>query len=232
MWRSDNTAPVFFSLFVFFMFSKVDRCGSCAVSNRQRLRSGNRLVNPDLAGKSRWLGSTSYEALRVKLVGRIEYILAAPQNVFRLSIVNRGWRQQAYAGVTVFFVIPTKKTLTERTTVLDAPKTVRELRPILHRSELALGEGIVVRDVRPPMRFGNTEIGEQKGYWLGPHRGATIGVQRELIGLDVLFLAAILDQPLGQFRAFTISDHPAGNVTTEDIEDRVQVEIRPFRGTE
>jgi hypothetical protein len=38
-------------------------------------------------------------------------------------------------------------------------------------------------------------------------------MQGELTGLDVLFLAAVLDQPLGQLRAFTISDHPAGDVT-------------------
>ena len=133
--------------------------GSC-FSHRQRFRSGNRLVNPDLAGKSRWFGSASYEALRVTLVSNIEHILALPQDVFRLAIVNRGWRQQAYAGVTMLFVVPPKKTLTESTTVLDAPKAVRELRPIFQGSELALGKGIVVRDVRPTMRFRDTQIGE------------------------------------------------------------------------
>src|SRR5205807_1790722 len=91
----------------------------------------DRLVDPDLAGKSRWCGSASYEALRVKLVSNIEHILALPQDVFRLAIVNRGWRQQAYAGMTVLVVVPPKKTLRESTTVLDAPKAVRELRPIL-----------------------------------------------------------------------------------------------------
>ena len=64
---------------------------------------------------------------------------------FRLPIVNRRWRQQTYAAVTVLLVIPLKKTLTESTTVLDAPKAVRELRPIFRGSELALRERIVVR---------------------------------------------------------------------------------------
>src|SRR5438445_7790637 len=112
---------------------------SSAFSHGQRLRSGNRLVDPDLTGKSRWFGSASYEALRVTLVSNIEHILALPQEVFRLTIVNRRWRQQAHAGVTVLLVVPTKKPLTESTAVLDTPKTVRELRPIFHGSELALG---------------------------------------------------------------------------------------------
>src|SRR5207248_4670182 len=105
-----------------FRIFRVDRCG-------QRFQSGP--VNPNFAGKSRWFGSASYEALRVKLVSNIEHILALPQDVFRLAIVNRGWRQQAYARMTVLVVVPPKKTLTESTTVLDTPKAVRELRPIL-----------------------------------------------------------------------------------------------------
>jgi hypothetical protein len=79
------------------------------------------------------------------MVSNVEHILALPQNVFRLPIVNRHWRQQTYAGVTVLLVIPLKKTLTERTTVLDvldAPKAVRELRAIFQGSELALEKGL------------------------------------------------------------------------------------------
>src|SRR5207302_9343059 len=117
-------------------------------------------VNPDFVGKDRWFGSASYEALRVTLVSNIERILALPQDVFRLTIVNRRWRQQAYAGVTVLFVVPPKKTLTESTTVLEETKALQELRPIFHGSELALGVRIVIRDVRPTMRFCDPQIGE------------------------------------------------------------------------
>jgi hypothetical protein len=46
----------------------------------------------------------------VTLVSNIEHILALPQEIFRLTIVNRRWRQQAYAGVTVLLVVPAKKT--------------------------------------------------------------------------------------------------------------------------
>jgi hypothetical protein len=58
-----------------------------------------------------------------------------PQSVFRLPIVNRGWRQQADTGVTVFLIVPVKKPLTESAAVLDAAKAVRELRPIFHGAE-------------------------------------------------------------------------------------------------
>jgi tetratricopeptide (TPR) repeat protein len=51
-------------------------------------------------------------------------------------------------------------------------------------------------------------------------------MQGELTGLDLLFLAALFDQPLGQLRAFAISDHPTGDVTAENIEERA-IELNP-----
>ena len=42
----------------------------------------------------------------VKLISNIKHILALPQDVFRLAIVNRGWRQQAYPRVTMLSVVP------------------------------------------------------------------------------------------------------------------------------
>jgi hypothetical protein len=104
-------------------------------------------------GRAGGFRSASYEALWVTLVSNIEHILALPQEVFRLTIVNHRWCQQAYPGVTVLLVVPPKKNLTKSTTVLDAPKAVRELRPILEGAELTLGIRIVVRNVRPTMRF-------------------------------------------------------------------------------
>src|SRR5207248_9004978 len=104
-----------------FRIFRVDRCG-------QRFQRGP--VNSNFAGKSRWFGSASYEALRVKLVSNIEHILALPQDVFRLAIVNRGWRQQCYAGMTVLVVVQPKKTLRESTTDLVEHIVVLDLRPI------------------------------------------------------------------------------------------------------
>src|SRR6202008_288606 len=106
----------------------------------------------------RWFRSASYEALRMKLVSNIEHILALPQNVFRLAIVHHRRRKQAQAGVAMFLVVPTKKSLTETMAILNAPETVRELRPILQGAELAFRVRIVVRNVRPTMRFGHSQI--------------------------------------------------------------------------
>ena len=134
-----------------FRIFRVDRCG-------QWFQSGP--VYPNFAGKSRRFGSASYEALGMKLVGNIEHFLALPQNVFRLAIVHHRRRKQAQAGVAMFLVVPRKKSLTESTAILNAPETVRELRPILQGAELAFRVRIVVRDVRPAMRFRDTQIGE------------------------------------------------------------------------
>ena len=60
----------------------------------------------------------------------------------------------------MFLVVPAKKSLTESTTVLNAPEAVRELRPILQGAELAFRIRIVVRDVRPAMRLGDPQIGQ------------------------------------------------------------------------
>ena len=48
-------------------------------------------------------------------------------------------------------------------------------------------------------------------------------MQGELTGLDLLFLAALFDQPLGQLGAFAISDHPTGDIPAEHIEEDVQI---------
>ena len=44
-----------------------------------------------------------------------------------------------------------------------------------------------------------------------------------------MFDATVLDEELGEFGAFAQGDHPAGDVTTEDIEDHVEVEVSPYR---
>src|SRR4029077_10142525 len=133
--RSTHSIPAFVLLQTHFAFSELIRY-------RQRFQSGP--VNPNFAGKSRWFGSASYEALRMKLVGNIEHFLALPQNVFRLAIVHHRRRKQAQAGVAMFLVVPTKKSLTESSAILNAPETVRELRPILQGAELAFRVRVVV----------------------------------------------------------------------------------------
>src|ERR1700746_1811300 len=89
----------------------------------------------------------------MKLVGNIEQFLSFPQNVCRVAIVHHRRRKQAQAGMAMLLVVPAKKSLTESSAILNAPETVRELRPILQGAELAFRVRIVVRNVRPTMRF-------------------------------------------------------------------------------
>ena len=96
----------------------------------------NRLVDPDGVGKSRGLGNASYEALRVKLIRDVEHSLALAHDACCLTAVHRGRREQAQTRVTMLFIVPTEKSLTESATILNAPEAVRELRPILQGAKL------------------------------------------------------------------------------------------------
>ncbi len=74
----------------------------------------------------------------MELIRDVEHRLTLLQDAFCLPVVHHRWREQAQAGMAMLFVVPTKKSLTESTAVLQASETVRELRPILQRAELAL----------------------------------------------------------------------------------------------
>ena len=43
----------------------------------------------------------------------------------------------------------------------------------------------------------------------------------------------LTDEPLGQPGAFAFGDHPAGDVTAEDVQDHVEIDVvAPFLGHE
>ena len=54
-------------------------------------------------------------------------------------------------------------------------------------------------------------------------------MKRELARLDSLACAGLADQLLREGRALVVRDHPAHDVAAEDVEDHVQVEVRPLR---
>src|SRR5947208_5642545 len=57
-------------------------------------------------------------------------------------------------------------------------------------------------------------------------------MNRQLSRLDFLFATRIRNEPFGQFRTFTVGNHPAHHIAAEDVEDHVEIEICPLRGTE
>ena len=70
--------------------------------------------------------------------------------------------------------------------------------------------GVVVRDVRTRVASGDAEVREQQPDGLGGHRGASIGVQGELVVLDVLDLAALGDAFFGEESVFAGRDGQIG----------------------
>src|ERR1035441_2916569 len=93
----------------------------------------------------------------------------------------------------VLAVIPAKKVLTEDAGVLDRAETIGKLRSVLESFELTFGVGIVIRDMRPTVRLGDSQVRQQEGNRLGGHRGSAIGVEVELAGHDELLVAGVAD---------------------------------------
>ena len=57
---------------------------------------------------------------------------------------------------------------------------------------------------------------------LAAHGRAAVGVNRELLRLDALLRAGLLDQALGQVSALLDRHHPAHDVAAEEVEDHIQ----------
>ena len=102
-----------------------------------------------------------------------------------------------------------------------------EVGVVLQRFELRLGEGVVVADVGAAQRAGDPEVGKELRGALAGHRRAAVGVQGEGLGGDVLFDTGVLDEPRGECGALALGDHPAHDVTAEEVDQDVEVEVRP-----
>jgi hypothetical protein len=70
------------------------------------------------------------------------------------------------------------------------------------------------------------EVGEQELHRLGALRRAAVG-----LGGDLLLLGRLLDQRLGQLSVLQVLDRPADDVAAEQVEDHVQVVVRPLGRT-
>ena len=53
----------------------------------------------------------------------------------------------------------------------------------------------------------------------------------ELAGLDTLFAASIGEEFFGERGAFAMGDHPADDITAEDIQHDVEIEVSPLGGS-
>lgn len=65
------------------------------------------------------------------------------------------------------------------------------------------------------MGFGDAQIGEQKGHWLGGHARSTVGVHGQLSWGDGVFRTGLGDELLGQGGGLAGCDHPADDVAAK-----------------
>ena len=102
----------------------------------------------------------------------------------------------------MLLVVPLEKLLAEGAAVLDAAEAIRELRAVLHGSKLAFRIRIVVGNIGSAVGLGDAQVGHQKGYRLGLHDPAAVGMDGELAGGNLVLADGFLDELLGQFGAF------------------------------
>src|SRR4051794_7063680 len=115
----------------------------------------------------------------------------------------------------MLLVVPLEKLLAESTAVLNAAEAVGELGAILHGSKLAFRIRIVVGNIRSAVGLGDTQIRHQKGYRLGLHDPAAVGVDGELTGRNRVLADGLLEELLGQFGTLPSGYHPAGDIAAE-----------------
>ena len=80
--------------------------------------------------------------------------------------------------------------------------------------------------MRPAVRLGDPEVGQQEGGCLGFHGAAAIGVQRQLTGWNGMLGERLVKEGLEQSGVFRVGDAPTDDAAAEDVEDDIQVEIR------
>ena len=147
------------------------------------------------------------------------------------SVVDHRGRHHADSGVSVLVVVPGKEGLAERACILDTAETIGKLGAVFHGAEMAFRVGVVVGGVRPAVGFGDAEIGQQQSHGFPSHGRAKVGMNSQGVGLDVLLGAGFREKKFGQFGGFARSQHPAHDVTAEDIQHYVKIEVGPFDGT-
>ena len=78
---------------------------------------------------------------------------------------------------------------------VDGLETARTGCMVLHRLELRLAEGIVVRGMRTAVALGNAQVDQQLAQGLAFHRTAIVGMKGELVGLNAVFMGCFSNEP-------------------------------------
>ena len=80
----------------------------------------------------------------MRVIRSFEYGLSLLERFHREAVMHLRGRQEAQTAMVMVVVVPVEVVDAEAPRVFEGAKTVRKIGPILHRFELALGEGIVV----------------------------------------------------------------------------------------
>ena len=110
-------------------------------------------VDPSGDGQLGGLRAVTLESIWVSSESNVQRIGAQLEQRFCMSMVNRIRRHQSDTGVTVVIVIPTKELLAVCLGIFNAAETVWKVRAIFERLEMRVEERVVVRNIRPAVRF-------------------------------------------------------------------------------
>ncbi len=130
------------------------------------------------------------EAFRIPLESLAENNLALGDDLISPVVVEHFRREQTDAAVVVLGVVPEQGDLAERAGILDRAEPFGgNSARAFQGFELAFRERVVIGDVRAAMGLGDAEVGQKQSHGLGRYRGAAAGMDRKLIGGDVLLAA-------------------------------------------
>ena len=135
----------------------------------------------------------------------------------------------ADAAVAVSGVVPEEELAAEGKGVVEAAEAVRVAGVVLECLEVALREGVVVRDVGTGEALGDAEALKLLAEGEGRHGGASVVVEGELAGLDALAVTGLLDEPGGEGGVLGVGQEPSRHAPREDVQDDVEVEVGPGR---
>jgi len=130
----------------------------------------------------------------------------------------------------VLTVVPREEAAAKAPGILSRAEPFGKVRAIFERLKLRFRIRVVIGRMGPRVSFGDAQIRQEERHGLRRHTRPSVGVDRELIFLDSLFLTGFLDQLRRQNSRLSMSHHPAGDITAEDVHDDVEIEVAPFDG--
>ena len=119
----------------------------------------------------------------------------------RAAVMHVGRREIAEAAVVVGVIVPSQEVVADFARACSSAPNRGNSGRYLKVRKLRLRERIVIAHARPRVAGRDAEVGEQQRDELAAHGRAAVGVNRELLRLDALLRAGLLDQALGQVGA-------------------------------